>query len=126
MSELASEIDLYDHDRLAINKVVHQLRQSIGKRRDTEGFAREVMDRFAEAGFYVDVSLSTEDNHTINTEIVITGRIEPEAEFDHDRMGHEVRSNLLGVKGQDNVQKTVVGQTGFSSTPSGLIVPRSN
>lgn len=120
---IASDIDLYDSDRLAINQVVHDLQNSIGKRRDPEGWAKEILERFGLAGYYVDVRLVELEDGTIGTAITITGKVEEGEEFDHEKMGHEVRSNILGVKGQDNLQKTQIGQTGFSRTNSGLIVP---
>lgn len=130
-TELDSDIELYDSDRIALRQIVDALSaSSTGKQRSIDGFAREVLDKFAAAGFYVDVRMFTDEGYSgpeservWYPKIVITGRIEKDAEFDHERMGHEVRSNILGVPGQDDVQKKTVGQTGFSRASSGLIVP---
>lgn len=127
---LESDIELYDTDRLTLNKVVRSLQDSIGKRREPQKWAEEVLERFEEAGFYTDVRLVELDDGAIGTAITLTGRVDEVGtvggkEFDHDRMGHEVRSNLLGKNVQGNLNKTFVGQTGFSGTrtKSGIILP---
>lgn len=124
--EITSDIELYDSDRLALNQVIHDLQSSMGKQRDTRGWAEEVVERFGLAGYYVDVRLVDLGDGTIGTAITITDRVEEGEEFDHERMGHEVRSNILGKNPMGNVQKTMIGQTGFSATQSGLVVPGSN
>lgn len=121
-----------DSERIEINRVFAELRENIGKHRERSSFQREARERFAEIGFVVRVDFYQslhedhlpEDERTHYPEISFLGRCEPVkiGEFDHERMGHEVRSNIIGKKGQDNVQKTQIAP-GFSSTKSGLIVP---
>lgn len=120
---------LYDHERLAINKVATALMDNIGRHRELSSFQREARERFAEIGFVVRVDFYEDPNeeHLTGTQIPqisLLGRCEPlkVGEFDHDQMGHEVRSNILGVKGQDNLQKTQV-VPGWASTKSGIVVP---
>lgn len=131
-SEIHSDIDLYDSDRAALQQVVAILNGNIGKRRDVDAFAREATERIAEAGFVAQVVVKEDpaEDHlprherTYYPQVSLIGRIEPESEFDHDKMGHEVRSDLLGLRGGDNRQRTQVGQPGFESRSSGLVVPR--
>jgi hypothetical protein len=121
-----------DSERIAINKVMAALRQHIGQGMEGSAFQREARERFAEIGFIARIDLKKDMNDSREwnekpwiPDISLVGRCEPVkvGEFDHEKMGHEVRSNIIGKKGQDNVQKTTVGQTGFSATKSGLIVP---
>ena len=121
--------ELYDSERLAISRVMDSLSQSIGTPREGSAFQREVRDRFAEIGFVVRCDLKKDENDPRDwddrpwiPDISIIGRTEKQGEFDHERMGHEVRSNIIGEKGRDSTQKTQVGQTGFTTT-SGIIVP---
>lgn len=121
--------DLYDSEKIAISKVSTALMDNINKHRELGAFQREVRERYAEIGFVArcDFYESQYEDHlpkserTQYPEITLIRRCEPTGEFDHDKMGHEVRSNILGVKGQDSVQKTHVA--GGFTTPSGLIVP---
>lgn len=121
----------YDHERIAINKVSAALREHIGRGMEGSALQREARERFAEIGFVVRCDLMKDMNDPRDwddkpwiPEITFLGRCEPMkiGEFDHERMGHEVRSNIIGKKGQDNVQKTQIAP-GFSATKSGLIVP---
>lgn len=123
---------LYDSERLAINQVTTTLMENIGKHRELGSFQREVRERFAEIGFIArcDFYESRHEDHlpkderTQYPEITLVGRCDPMqvGDFDHDKMGHEVRSNIIGNKDQDNVQKTQVAP-GWSQSGSGLIVP---
>lgn len=124
--------DLYDHETLAINRLMATITENIGKQREGSALQREVRERFAEIGFVVRCDLWKDDDDPRSWDerpwwpiITLLGRTEEQGEFDHDRMGHEVRSNILGKKDQDNVQKTTIGQAGFEAkTASGLILPK--
>lgn len=124
--------DLYDSDRIAISRVLGEISQKTGTQVEGGAFQREVRERFAEIGFVVRCDLKKDmldprpwDDKPWMPDISLIGRVEAQGEFDHERMGHEVRSNILGKKGQDNVQKTHVapGFAGGSVTPSGLHLP---
>lgn len=122
------DLDLLDSERLRINEVYTRLGEYLGQPREMAAFQREVHDRFAEIGFRVrcDFYEDVSEDHLTGVQypsITIEGRIEDPGEFDHDQMGYEVRSNLLGLNKQGAVQKTQIGQTGFGRTKSGLIVP---
>lgn len=124
--------DLYDSERLAINKVTTEIMSNVNKHRELGSFQREVRERFAEIGFVArcDLYESQHEDHlpkserTQYPEITLIRRCEPTGEFDHEKMGHEVRSNILGEKGRDSTQKTQV-KAGWSRSGSGLIVPGS-
>jgi hypothetical protein len=119
--------DLYDSEKIEVREVYRRLQESTGHR-ELSGFQREVRERFAEIGiearcdFYEDVR----DKHLEGVQIpriTLIKRIERREEFDHDQMGHEVRSNILGTNKQGNVQKTQVAP-GWGQSGSGLIVPK--
>lgn len=103
--QIDSGIELYDSDKLKIQAVIQKLRARVGTRMDKSAFLREVAERFAEAGYLVDIKVTTtEDNdgdQTFHPEITISSRVEEEQAYDYDRQRHEVQSNVLGVAGQD-------------------------
>lgn len=122
--------DLYDTEQIAISKVMATLSQYIGTQREGSAIQREVRERFAEIGFVVRCDLKKDlydprpwDDKPWLPEISIIGRTEALGEFDHDRMGHEVRSNILGKNQQGNVQTPQVAPGWEKKTGSGLIVP---
>ncbi len=122
--------DLYDSEVLEIDRITAVLSQKIGTMTELSAIQREVRERFAEAGFvarcdfYKDMNDPRPwDEKPSLPRISIVGRTEKVGEFDHERMGHEVRSNILGKNEQGDIQKKQIGQAGFSSTASGLIVP---
>lgn len=130
-SEVMDVDDLYDSERIAINNVMAALGEKMGATVEGSAFQREVRDRFAEIGFVVRCDLWKDDDDPRDWDerpwipsITLVGRTEKQGEFDHERMGHEVRSNILGKNQQGNVQRTQVAG-GFSRTDSGLIVPGS-
>lgn len=125
-----SDVELYDSDRLELTRLVNWLnRENVGKRRNPKKYAEELVERFFKAGFHVEVRMyvledpETEEIKEWQPSIIIEERVDPEEEFDHDKMGYEVRSDILGVNQQGNVQRKMVGQAGYGRTKSGLIVP---
>lgn len=129
------DVELYDSDRAALQGLVRWLNQrlSSGGPQRIEAVADEIMERLYKLGFESEVRFSTDDNYTGPEEeriwypsVYLTARVDPEAEYDHERQGHEVRSDILGLNPQGDVQKKAVGQTGFTQTGSGLFVPGQN
>jgi hypothetical protein len=105
MTEVTCDIDLYESEMLQIAKMNQKLRRAIATHRDLESFRREIIERFDEIGLIAHVALyeDTSGPEPIYwPAITITGRHEARV-FDHDRMRHEVQSNLRGLPGQDNV-----------------------
>jgi hypothetical protein len=138
--DLVVDIDLYDHEVLKIEKVVGALNRTRATKSTTvEGWRNEIEQRFAEAGFKVNIVLqqideiqaegkATQKDGRIFTTISIVGRIEEMhvGEFDHERQGAEVRANLLGrnTSGYEPAKKTF--GMGTRRTASGLYVSGSN
>lgn len=123
---------LYDSETRALNNLIQWMNSRFkGKPTSIQSWMEEVTERIAKMGFNSVVRMLTDENYEGDEtkrvwypSILLVSRIDPEQEFDHDKMGHEVRSNMLGKNKQGNVQKTMVGQTGFDRTKSGLIVPK--
>lgn len=128
------DIDLYDSEVLTIQQVLRALNEKVGTNPSmlADSWKSEIEERFADAGFKVEVRMFNhsgqdhlpEEERTWFTKIYVRDRVEQIGEFDHDQMGHEVRSNIRGLNPQGDVQKKQVGQTGFESRKSGLIVPK--
>lgn len=100
--ELDTAIELYETDRPRIEQVAARLREYIGTRRHKDAFVREVAERFAEAGYLVDVKLTIvgeADDQVFYPEVMISGRAEPEPEYDHERQQRELRAAVLGEAG---------------------------
>ena len=100
--------DILDSEMLEIESVLETLkrRSEDGRRLDRGMFDQEIQDRFANIGFKVNV-LWYETNMTDvrMPEVTIVGRTEKVGAFDHDKMAHEVTSDILGL-GQGGVIKT--------------------
>ena len=117
-STVESEVDLYDSEVLAIQRVVGIISEAVGTRRSLEGFRQEVIERFGEIGFLVDVRVfegEIEGQHgdpVFFFKIVLTARCDPKP-FDHERMAHEVRADLLHG-----------GKNATRRTASGLYLPQ--
>lgn len=121
--------EIYDSEQIQIDRVMASLSQRIGTGMEGSAFQREVRERFAEIGFVARCDLKKDledprpwDDKPWVPSISIVGRTEKQGEFDHERMGHEVRSNILGKNEQGAVQKTQVSP-GWAKSGSGLIVP---
>ncbi len=101
--DIESAIELYDHDRATVARVVSRLQAHVGTRREKQAFLREVAERFAEAGYLVDIELTTTDGGgddvTFYPTVTIAGRVDIEPDYDHDRQRHEVRAKDLAEAG---------------------------
>lgn len=113
---MSSNIEILDSEIIAIEKVLKKLQDKQGKGGvNQEAFRKEIIERFAEAGFKVDVKwYTTNVEGVFMPEVSIVDRLE--GQFDPDRMVHEVTNDLLGL-GEGGVIKT---------TNSGLIVPKGH
>jgi hypothetical protein len=91
-------IELYDSDILVLEPVLQMIRRRSEGRRDYDAFDREIKERFHDIGFVVDVKwFETNLAEVKMPEIDIVGRVEPEAQFDHDKMQHEVVNDILDL-----------------------------
>lgn len=106
---VTSQVNLYDSEIIAVEKVLEKLneRRTRTARMSYEAFTEEARNRFAEIGLVVSVlwyeagtpqadgSLKKLEGVLI-PEILIKARTNAKTfEFDHDRMAHEVQSDLL-------------------------------
>lgn len=99
--------EILDSEMLDIERVLDTLKARCedGRRLDRGQFDAEIVDRFARIGFKVDVKWwHTNIEEVKMPEIEIIGRTVTK-EFDHDRMTHEVTSDILGL-GTGGVIKT--------------------
>jgi len=106
---VSSTINLYDSEIIKVEGILDKLneRRTRTARMSYEAFTDEAKNRFLEAGLTVSVrwysagvanpdGTMTEVEGTLIPEIVITGRTDAKSfVFDHDRMSHEVQSDLL-------------------------------
>ena len=96
-------IDLYDSDLLTIEGVVLKLEHMTMKPGNLQAFQDEVIERFGLAGFHVDVEWHVVESPgavpvgTMMPTIRILGRVEPEEQFDREKMMHEVQHDILGI-----------------------------
>lgn len=106
MSNVTAQIDLYDHEILEVERAWQAVQSKQGRMVDLESYRREIVERFAERGFRVDVDVY-ETNHEglYHFEVTIRDRQEPIKEFDFDRQVHEVTNDLLDL-GEGGVIKT--------------------
>jgi hypothetical protein len=117
--EVDAGIELYESDRPRIERVAARLRQHVGARRQKDAFIREVAERFAEEGYLVDIRLTTVDGGgddvVFHPCVTISGRVDIEPGYDHERQGRELRAAELGERGP-------VGMPGHGGiwTPKGV------
>ncbi len=129
---VTSEVNLYDSEILEVEKVIDKLNERRAKtaRMSYEAFTTEAKERFAEIGLKVSVlwyeagaeqpdgSLKKVEGMFI-PEIVVKARLEKGFQFDHERMQHEVQSDILqlGTGGKikltsDDVRKILETEKG--------------
>ena len=112
---VTSAIELNDSDILRLEGPFRLLQARQGQSLNLEAFRQEILERFGNVGFVVDVKVwSTNLDKVYLFEVEILRRIE--GMFDPDQMVHEVTNDILGL-GTGGVLKSDV-------TPSGLIVPK--
>lgn len=97
-------IELHDSDILRLEGVLRRLNTRLGTSVPLEGFRKEIIERFGEAGFGVNVRVfETNVQSVYSFEIEICQRLG--GAFDPDRMVHEVTNDILGL-GEGGVIKT--------------------
>lgn len=100
----ADLLNVYDSEIAKLQEVLRTLNGRTYKRHDLHAFEREIVERFQEIGFTVDVKwYTTAAEGVVVPEVEVTGRCDPikPGEFDHDQMRHEVVNNLLGLPEED-------------------------
>jgi hypothetical protein len=102
----APPIELYDTDVLQLEAILKDLRDRYQQqRRNYNAFELEARERFAAAGFLIDIgwykfAAGGEVQDGAMPEITVVGRCEAHA-FDHDQQVHEVTANILELPDQD-------------------------
>ena len=105
-----SLIELNDSDILRLESVQRILNDRLGARLNLEAFRKEILERFGEIGFKVDVKVWTTQTPGIYAfDIEIQERLE--GKFDPDQMVHEAVNDVLNL-----------GESGFIKTDSGLLL----
>jgi hypothetical protein len=96
--DVTKTMDVHDTEIDAIQRVLETLRNRSASQRNYDDFQREIIDRFAQIGFVVDVRwYETTQKGVLIPEINISGRTESGFVFDRDRQTHEVTNDVLGL-----------------------------
>lgn len=103
--DLTKTMDVHDSEINEIHKVLTILRRRSESARNYASFQDEIIERFAEIGFKVDVRwYDTDVEGVLIPEINITDRVEKNFVFDRDKQVNEVTNDLLGL-GEGGVLK---------------------
>lgn len=101
MTDLISDIELYESDMPKIAAVGQIIKERQGTWGEPEAIAAEIGERFLDAGYMVEVMLGVSESAGVNLysfNIRLTGRaVEKIEEYDHERQAAEVRK-AAGVK----------------------------
>lgn len=100
MTDTLSPGEIHDSDILEMEKVYRWMVDQQHKRRDLENFRREIIERFHQAGFVVNVlTYNTTEPEVYSFEVEVLRKVERKA-FDYDKQVHEVVNNLLDLPDQ--------------------------
>jgi hypothetical protein len=104
--DFTKTLDILDSEAIVIGDIWEALQEKArGRSLNYADFDREIKERYAEAGFVVDVVWYHTNVESVKMpEIVFKARTERK-EFDRDQMVHEVTNDILGT-GQGGVIKT--------------------
>lgn len=118
-----ARIELYDSDLLVIEGVFNYINANIvGRARSVDATEREIIERFALAGFKVSIVWyeMLDAKGTFSPKIIIEDRIDvPTEGFDHERQTWEVQHDILGIDATpgamqiDGTVKTPTHHTAF-------------
>ena len=106
MSDLTKSINVYDSEINQIHHILETLRRKAETPRSYQEFQDEVIARFYDIGFVVDVRwYDTNVEGVLMPEINIQDRVDKSFVFDQDQQVHEVVGDLLNL-GQGGVIKS--------------------
>lgn len=92
-----------DSELLELQRVHRELEGRTYKAHNLDAFDREIVERFGEIGWKVDVKWhETNQRGTYIPVVEVVDRIQRK-EFDHDQMAHEVRKNILDIPGEHDL-----------------------
>ncbi len=101
MSEL---VNILDSEIKELQRVQGILAERTFKSHNLAAFEREIVERYQEIGFVVDVKWYETNAPGVSSPVVeVIGRCTPVAaeDFDHEKMAHEVVNNVLGLPEED-------------------------
>lgn len=100
-------VEPYDREVILIEKVMQKLQARTALPLDQEAFRREIIARFEEIGFIVDVRWwTTNEEGVYIPDIDLVDRCSPlPYGFDHEFHQHEVLTDSLGIEGHKGDQK---------------------
>lgn len=119
------DLDLYDSEKMEIRKICERV---VEDRRDSlttkKAIATELLERLYDAGFETQVVMKPAVNRQNGEmrfvpEVTVLARVNPEAEHDHERHGHEVRANIIGAAQPEVATAKPVAMPGRLWTPNG-------
>lgn len=97
-------LNLYDSEVATLQRIQAELQARTYKTHNLDAFDKEIVERFAQDGFRVNVLwYQTTVEGVFAPEIEVIGRCAPiqAGDFDHDQMRHEVVTNVLGLPEAD-------------------------
>lgn len=107
--DVTKSLSVHDSEILKIERILNAMRIKAQSAVNYQAFQDEIIERFADIGFDVDVRwYETNVERVLMPEINIKGRVEPKV-FDSDQQVHEVTNDLLGL-GDGGVIKTDKGK----------------
>lgn len=110
-SSVNIQCDVYDTEIPKIEHVIEILNTRAGKLANLEDYRREIVGRFEEIGFRVDVRCYETNVGAVWYDIDIVARLDNQP-MDRDRQVYEATHDVLNL-----------GTGGVIKSPSGLIVP---
>lgn len=127
---IESDVELYEDDVQAINRVVTAMSSSIGQHRNLETYRQEVINRFGEIGFEVRVvfyeaQYEGKTDTFIMPQVTITARVEAEVLHDHDRHAFQVQAAESARPTKVAMGSQDTRGSAFFKTKSGLVLPNS-
>lgn len=131
--EITASIELYEHDRPRLAKVLNALTDRVGKTGPLEDFRQEVLGRFFDAGYVAEVKVwevyQTDSRDNVLTgplgdplvdfysfAVDIVGRADGTTDFDHEQQRHEVRQ-------AEGLGNPLAVSPGERRTESGIVLP---
>ena len=109
--DLTKTMDVHDSEINMIHEILNILRRRSASVRNYDDFQREIIERFGQIGFVVDVRwYETDQPGVLMPEINISNRTEKGFHFDRDKQVHEVTNDILGLgeKGTIKVDKEMM------------------
>lgn len=119
MTDLITDIELYESDMSRLAAVGRKISEMQGTWGEPEAVAATIAGRYLDAGYVVEVMLGVTEQAGVNLysfSLRLTGRTDPEGEYDHERQAYEVRKAagvpLEGISENEAWKNVSVGRRG--------------